>query len=89
MPEYDSYLLRVWRSRRAGGWAWALRLEHLQDGERLQFDDPQALIDALWARAEPERPAGPGPPLPGDPTVGKPGNQATRRETDQPEGDGR
>jgi hypothetical protein len=62
MAEYDSYLLRVWRSRRVGGWAWALRLEHLQDGERLQFDDPQALVEALWALVEPRAPTGPGPP---------------------------
>jgi hypothetical protein len=62
VAEYDSYLLRVWRSRRREGWAWALRLEHLQDGAVRRFDDPQALVEALWALAEPERPAGPGPP---------------------------
>ena len=71
MAEYDSYLLRVWRSRREGGWAWALRLEHLQDGARQQFDDPQALVEALWALAEPERPAGPGPPQARGPEAGE------------------
>jgi len=65
MAEYDSFLLRVWRSRRQGGWAWALRLEHLQDGAVRRFEDPQALVEALWALVEPERPAGPGPPRAG------------------------
>jgi hypothetical protein len=52
MPEYDSFLLRVWRSKRHDGWMWALRLEHLQGGARQQFDDPTALAEALWALAE-------------------------------------
>jgi hypothetical protein len=52
MPEYDSFLLRVWRSKRHDGWMWGLRLEHLQRGARQQFDDPTALVDALWALAE-------------------------------------
>jgi hypothetical protein len=65
VAEYDSYLLRVWRSRRHEGWAWALRLEHLQDGEVRRFEDPQGLVEALWALAEPARPAGPGPPQTG------------------------
>jgi len=60
MPAYDSYLLRVWRSRRCEGWEWVLRLEHLQDGQRQQFEDPAALVEALWeARgARPTRPEG-------------------------------
>ena len=56
MAEYDSYLLRVWRSRRAGGWEWALRLEHLRDGAVRRFDDPAALVEALWELAEVEAP---------------------------------
>jgi hypothetical protein len=56
MAEYNSYLLRVWRSRRAGGWEWALRLEHLRDGAVQRFDDPAALVDALWELAEAEAP---------------------------------
>jgi hypothetical protein len=62
MAEYNSYLLRVWRSRRQGGWEWALRLECLQGGERQQFDDPAALLNALWGLVEPRHPSGPGPP---------------------------
>jgi len=71
MPEYDSYLLRVWRSRRHEGWEWVLRLEHLQDGRRQQLDDPAALVDALWALVDAERPSGPGPPETGGPEVRK------------------
>jgi hypothetical protein len=67
MAEYDSYLLRVWRSRREGGWEWALRLEHLQGGEQQQFDNPEALVKALWALVEPRPPSGPGPPETRDP----------------------
>jgi hypothetical protein len=52
VPDYDSFLLQVWRSKRHDGWMWALRLEHLQGGARQQFDDPAALADALWALAE-------------------------------------
>lgn len=62
MPAYDSYLLRVWRSRRREGWEWVLRLEHLQDGQRQQFDDPAALVEALWALVDTASPSGPGPP---------------------------
>ena len=85
MAEYDSFLLRVWRSRREGGWAWALRLEHLQDGAVRRFEDPQALVEALWALAEPARPAGPGPPAAG----GKAGaEQSTDTEQHCMRGDG-
>ncbi len=80
MTKYDSYLLRVWRRRRAGGWEWALRLEHLQDGERLQFDDPQALVDALWARAEPEQSGGPGSPWAGQEGGGQPARPADKEQ---------
>jgi hypothetical protein len=59
MPEYDSYLLRVWRSRRRDRWEWVLYLEHLQDGLRQQFDDPAALVEALWALVETEPPCRP------------------------------
>jgi hypothetical protein len=62
MPEYDSFLLRVWRCRRHEGWEWALRLEHLQGGIRHEFDDPAALVEALWSLVEAEQTTGPGPP---------------------------
>ncbi len=52
VPEYDSFLLRVWRSRRRDGWEWVLRLEHLQGEERQEFDNPEALVEALWALVE-------------------------------------
>jgi hypothetical protein len=62
MPEYDSFLLRVWRSKRHDGWEWALWLDHLQMGSRQRFDDPAALVEALWALVVPEASMGPGPP---------------------------
>ncbi len=62
MPQYQSYLLRVWRSSRPNGWQWAARLEGLQDGEHLRFADLDALLAHLRARLDPEAPSGPDPP---------------------------
>lgn len=72
MPEYDSFLLRVWRSRRHARWEWVLRLEHLQTGRRRQLDDPAALAEALWTLVEAEQPCGPGPPATGGVEAGVP-----------------
>jgi len=60
VAQYQSYLLRVWRSSRPNGWQWAARLEGLQDGEHLRFAD----LDALLAHLRAARPRGPVRPRP-------------------------
>jgi hypothetical protein len=45
VAHYDSFLLQVWRSNRREGRQLAARLEHLQDGQRVQC----AGLDALLA----------------------------------------
>jgi len=67
VAQYQSYLLRVWRSSRPNGWQWAARLEGLQDGEHLRFADLDALLAHLRARLDPLAPGGPEAPSGPDP----------------------
>jgi len=62
VAHYQSFLLRVWRSNRTNGRQWSARLEGLQDGERLQFANLDALLAHLHALLDPETPSGPDPP---------------------------
>ena len=34
MTHYDAFLVRIWRTGTAGEGHWAIRLEHLPDGQR-------------------------------------------------------
>jgi hypothetical protein len=49
MGRYDAFMLRIWRSTAVGGRQWTARLEHLPDGQRLRFTDPEALLAHLEA----------------------------------------
>lgn len=49
MPVYTSYVLRVWRVERAGGWAWRAMLERVSTGERTGFADLSGLVAFLQA----------------------------------------
>jgi hypothetical protein len=62
VARYQSFLLRVWRSSRTNGRQWSARLERLQDGERLQFANLDALLAHLRTLLDPEAPSGPDPP---------------------------
>lgn len=44
MPRYDAYLLRVWRGDPAAGARWAIRLEHLPDGQYQRFGSLEGLL---------------------------------------------
>jgi hypothetical protein len=41
---HDTYILHIWRSRALAGWQWVARVEHLSDGQRHRFADPEALL---------------------------------------------
>lgn len=56
MTEYDSFVVRIWRSVGRDGQQWAGRLEHLQRAERLQFATLDALLEYLRAVAGPLAP---------------------------------
>lgn len=47
MPEYDAYLLRLWRSTGSTGRQFAGRIEHLGKGEITQFTDLEALLQHI------------------------------------------
>ncbi len=51
MPEkesnYMSFLLRLWRADREGGFQWRASLECVQDGERLNFAHLAQLFEFL------------------------------------------
>ena len=53
MAHYDSYLLRIWRSAGDLGPQWAIRLEHMQQGEQHNFSSLEALLSHLRAVAGP------------------------------------
>ncbi len=72
MAVYRSFLLRVWRSNRSTGQQWSARLEGLQDGQRQQFTDVDALLVHLRGLLAAELAAGPLP---------------TTRRPDQPDQD--
>jgi hypothetical protein len=44
---HDTYILHIWRSRALAGWQWVARVEHLSDGQRHRFADPEELIAHL------------------------------------------
>jgi hypothetical protein len=44
---HDTYILQIWRSRALAGWQWVARVEHLSDGQRHRFGDPEALLAHL------------------------------------------
>ena len=47
MPQYNSFLLRIWRSVGVDGPQWTGRLEHLQQAETLHFSNLDALLAHL------------------------------------------
>lgn len=44
MPQHETYVMQIWRSRSLAGWQWVARVERLSDGQRLRFTDPEALL---------------------------------------------
>jgi hypothetical protein len=65
MPQYDAYMLRIWRSRAVSGRQWVARLDQLPEGESRRFSDPEALLAHLRAillAAEPATPPADPPP---------------------------
>ncbi len=49
-PEYQSYLLRLWRATQDGEVTWRASLENPHTGERSGFANLEALFDDLRAR---------------------------------------
>ncbi len=47
MAQYDSFILRVWRSTGDDGSQWAGRLEHLQQGQSWSFGSLEELLEHL------------------------------------------
>jgi hypothetical protein len=62
MARYDVFLLRIWRTREGSAERWAIRLEHLPDGQVARLDCLEALVAHLVAvlpeRASEQEPAG-------------------------------
>ena len=53
MARYDSYLIRIWRSKRHGRQQTAIRIEHVQDGTCVQcagIDEALTAIRSLLYR---------------------------------------
>ena len=48
MARYDAFLLRIWRSGDEENGRWALRLEHLPEGQTLRFTTIEALLAHLY-----------------------------------------
>jgi hypothetical protein len=48
--EYQSYLLRLWRSGKSA--AWRILLEQIGSGERWSFPDLESLLVFLQARTD-------------------------------------
>lgn len=60
MPQYRSFLLRVWRSSRHDRHRqWAARLEGLQDGQHRRFTDVETLLAELREALAADAPDGP------------------------------
>ena len=55
---YASFRLQVWHSNRLGRIQWSARLEGLQDGHRMQFSSPDALLTHLRALLDPDQTTG-------------------------------
>ena len=70
MLRYRSFVLQVWCGNRYDHRQWVARLEGLQDGHRLQFTDPDALLAHLRALFDPGVGAdlAPSEPIPCAPT---------------------
>lgn len=49
MARYDAFLLRIWRTGAGSEGRWAIRLEHLPDGQGARLDSLEALIAHLAA----------------------------------------
>ena len=57
MARYDAFLLRIWRSGDASEERqWAIRLEHLPDGQGVRLRDLEALLAYLRGVLHPEVP---------------------------------
>ena len=57
MAQYDTFIVRVWRSVGTAGPQWRARIEHVQQADTRQFGTVQALLDHLRAVAGPLRDA--------------------------------
>ena len=53
--EYQSYLLRLWRTHSAGETVWRATLEEPLTQEVVRFDSLQGLFSFLQARTGPDR----------------------------------
>jgi len=53
MPHYEAVIVRIWRSNGACGEQWTARVEHIQQGVRLQFTDIDELLAYLRRLAAP------------------------------------
>ena len=64
MARYNSYLIRVWHSKRHEQEQLAIRLEHVQDGTSTQYAEVDELLDAIRAllNRSPQYEAGEQPP---------------------------
>jgi hypothetical protein len=49
MAHYDAFLLRIWWTSQGGQQRWAIRLEHLPDGQGARLDSLEALVTHLAA----------------------------------------
>ena len=49
MARYDAFLLRIWRTGEGNAARWAIRLEHLPDGQGARLDSLEALVAHLVA----------------------------------------
>ena len=49
MARYDAFLLRIWRTGEGNEGRWAVRLEHLPDGQGARLDSLEALVAHLVA----------------------------------------
>jgi hypothetical protein len=42
-----TYIIHIWRSRALAGCQWVARVEHLSDGQRHRFANPEELLEHL------------------------------------------
>jgi len=52
MVRYNAYLPLIWHDERPAGARWVARLEHIEDGAVVRFDDRAALLAYLAAAIE-------------------------------------
>ncbi|HEY8285560.1 MAG TPA: hypothetical protein VIJ28_14340 [Chloroflexota bacterium] len=60
MAHYDAFLLRIWRTGDGATEQWAIRLQHLPDGQVARLADLEDLLAHLQA-VLPADPASPNP----------------------------